>query len=81
MFTAEIVVHEGADNIRSIVKKELVDKDRAQVTLRKSGKKLVFSIKAKDATALKITLNSITKYLIIYEKAGSMKWTSKLKKR
>lgn len=48
--------------------KELTNK-RGSYSVEKSGNKLIFRLEAKDATALRIMLNSIAKNLILIEKS------------
>ncbi len=43
---------------------------RSKTVMKKDSKKIIFKITAEDSTALRATLNSITKLLTTYTKAG-----------
>ena len=42
--------------------------DRSEISFEKKEDSVVFNVKAKDPVALRASLNSITKLLIVYEK-------------
>jgi tRNA threonylcarbamoyladenosine modification (KEOPS) complex Pcc1 subunit len=49
-------------------KPEILKGDRAAVDLKKKKEYLLFKIKAKDSTALRAMMNSISKLLTVHEK-------------
>jgi tRNA threonylcarbamoyladenosine modification (KEOPS) complex Pcc1 subunit len=71
---AQIIVTEDVHNIKKLFEAEekVFANKRADYELDESGNKLIFRINAKDSTALKAVLNSITKMLIVYEAASNV---------
>ena len=77
-YTASIQVDSDQDNIRKLFAAETKEFQNNRASYRLSeGKPLKFIIKAKDASALRAILNSISKNLAIYEK---VKWIQRPKK-
>ena len=67
--TAEIRVKEDFHNLEKLFvaeEKEFKNK-RARYEIKKSKDRLVFKIKARDSSALRAVLNSITKLISVYE--------------
>ena len=48
------------------------EKERSKLNIEKKEKKLIFNIVAKDATALRATLSSLTQLLSVYEKTKNL---------
>jgi tRNA threonylcarbamoyladenosine modification (KEOPS) complex Pcc1 subunit len=72
---ATIVVSEDINIIEKAFMPEMksLQKERSSVSLKKNKDTLVFTIKAKDSTALRSTMNGITKLLTVYEKTKGVK--------
>ncbi|MEK6963528.1 MAG: KEOPS complex subunit Pcc1 [Nanoarchaeota archaeon] len=68
MYTAEILVNTKANLEKIFQSEEKNINERAQYTLTKNKDVHVFRIEAKDATALRIVVGSITKVLSVHEK-------------
>ncbi|MBN1385538.1 CTAG/PCC1 family protein [Candidatus Woesearchaeota archaeon] len=81
MYSAQIEVRGEVDGLWKVLEKELRDKDRSSVRVEMKGSLLKFRITAEDATALRITLNTICKYIIVYEKMGALTWTRRQNRR
>ena len=58
---------EKASKIFIAEEKEMMNK-RAEYEVKNNEKETIFTIRAKDSTALRAAINSICKALIIYEK-------------
>jgi len=52
---------------------EGIKKERSSYALKKTKKGILFDIRAKDATALRATVNMITQLLAVYEKMQKVK--------
>lgn len=67
--TAEIRVREDFHNLEKLFLAEEKEfkNQRASYEVKKSKDKLVFRVKAKDSSALRAVLNSITKLISVYE--------------
>ena len=68
--TASIIVCDGAKDLSKAL--ELNDdakNDRSSIAVRKDGDSLVIEIAAKDAVALRAAVNSMTKLLVVFDKA------------
>ena len=63
---------ESPEKILKIINIQKGKQDRSEINITKKKKKLIFDVKAKDATALKACVNSIIKSLTIYEKTFDM---------
>jgi len=72
--SAEITVKDDIHNISKLFEAEekAFANERAGYELIKGKEGLVFRISAKDCTALKAVIGSITKLLTVYEKARSV---------
>ncbi len=72
--SAEIIIREDAENLKKLFKAEekVFKNKRASYQVIKKGGLVVFRARAEDATALRAVLNSITKLISIYEKAGNV---------
>ena len=67
-YKATIRVQGDADKICKSFEPEIDEKNRSNFRLTKEKDHVLFEIEAKDSTALRATLNSITKLLTAYEK-------------
>lgn len=74
-YTATIVASGDSDNIEKIFRSE--DKDfmnrRSSYEMEVKDGDVVFTVSANDATALRATLDSISKGLKIYDKMGEIR--------
>jgi tRNA threonylcarbamoyladenosine modification (KEOPS) complex Pcc1 subunit len=70
MLRADITVEKDVRDIERLFASEEkeFDNKRASYKIKKGKDGLVFSVSAKDSSALRAALNSITKMLIVYEK-------------
>lgn len=68
---AEIVVKENINDIEKLfcAEEKNFKNQRAGYKIQKSRNKLVFKITAKDSSALRAALNSVTKLINVYEQA------------
>ena len=71
---SEIIVREDIHNIEKlfIAEEKSFKNQRASYQIKKSKDKLVFKINAKDSSALRAVLNSITKLISVYEKTKTI---------
>lgn len=67
-YSAEINVLGGKEDLFECFKTEEINKERSTYTLKKTKDGVKFNIIAKDATALRATVNMITQLLTVYEK-------------
>jgi len=67
---ASIVITKDIDLIYKCFKPEISKWSRSSIDIKKTKKSLHFNVNAKDATALRATLNSITGLLSVYEKTN-----------
>ncbi len=68
MYTAQITVHAKTDLEKIFQPEEKKIGERAHYTLTKNKDQYTFCIEAKDATALRTVVSSITKVLSVHEK-------------
>jgi tRNA threonylcarbamoyladenosine modification (KEOPS) complex Pcc1 subunit len=68
MYESTIIVTKDIDDIERLFIPEDKTLNRSTYTVKKDKKRLVFDIKADDATALKTAFNTITKVLLVWEK-------------
>ena len=68
---AQIIVKKDFHDIEKlfVAEEKRFRNQRACYEVKKTKDKLVFKIKAKDSTALRAVLNSITKLISVYENA------------
>ena len=66
-FSADIFVMGDADNLIKALAPEEKSFERSSYSFAKKGDGVEFKIKAKDAVALRATLNSIAQLLIVFE--------------
>ncbi|MBD3248932.1 hypothetical protein GF336_02700 [Candidatus Woesearchaeota archaeon] len=72
--TAEIIVETGEpEKLIDCFKPEIKKGDRSKFDIKENERSVVFEVSAKDSTALRATLNSISKLLIVYEKINEVK--------
>ncbi|KYK26841.1 hypothetical protein AYK26_04625 [Euryarchaeota archaeon SM23-78] len=67
--SAEIIVKEDINNLEKLfaAEEKTFKNKRAGYEIKKIRDKLVFKIKAKDSSALRAVLNSITKLISVYQ--------------
>ena len=70
-YTAEIVIDDT--NIYEILKPEIRSRDRTEEKITKEKDKTVIKITSTDSTALRASLNMITKLCTTYEKIRETK--------
>ena len=68
MYTAQITLHTLTDLEKIFQPEEKNINHRAHYTLTKNKDRYTFHIEAKDATALRTAMSSITKVLSVHEK-------------
>lgn len=71
-YRATIEVAGDNDSLQKCFAPERLKKARTEYTIKKSKNKLVFDISSKDPTALRATLNSITRLLSVYQKMSGI---------
>lgn len=78
MLLATITVSDASQELEHLFSFEdkQFQSDRAKYVLKREKNNLVFVIEAKDSSALRSVLNTITKLLSVYEKTGAVleKW-------
>jgi len=67
-----VLSFETKDPVLKICQIETGKKDRASIKISKSKNKILYEINAKDAVALKATVNSVIKALTVYEKTKAI---------
>ncbi len=72
-YTAKIIVKEDPDKIYKCLVPEKISRERSSVKIKKEKGVLVINVEAKDAVALRATLNSISQVLAVYHKTKSIK--------
>ncbi len=70
--SSRLIVQDDA-GLYECVKSEQKDMPRSSLKIKKQKNDVVFDIKADDATALRATLNTVLKLLIVYEKSRKIK--------
>jgi tRNA threonylcarbamoyladenosine modification (KEOPS) complex Pcc1 subunit len=72
--SAEIILEGDPDNIEKLflAEEKAFANKRACYEIRKQKGKAIFKVRAKDSTALRAVLNSITKMIIVYEKTKAV---------
>ena len=72
-YKSSIIVYDGAkDLIKALKLNDDAKNDRSSIAVRKEGDNLVIEIVAKDAVALRAAVNSMTKLLVVFDKAGNI---------
>ena len=72
-YNTKITVAKDINDIERLFYAEEKDFGRSSYNIKKIGNKLIFDVKAEDATALKIALNTITKILCVWDKTKDLK--------
>jgi tRNA threonylcarbamoyladenosine modification (KEOPS) complex Pcc1 subunit len=72
-YKAEITVSEDPENIQKCLEQEKISRERSSVSLEKEGDDLKIKVEAKDAVALRATMNAITQVLAVYAKSKQLK--------
>ncbi len=67
-YSAEITARKGADSIYKCISAESISRERSTLNLEKKGSTLVIKAEAKDATALRATLNAVMQIIAVCEK-------------
>jgi len=70
MYLSKIIITQDIDDIEKLFIPEDKILNRAEYTITREKKQLVFNITANDATALKTAFNTITKVLLVWEKTA-----------
>ena len=70
MITAKISATGNPEKMFECMEMEQTSFDRSSFTIKKVEDGLEFNVEAKDATALRSSLNTISQLLIIFEKAS-----------
>ena len=69
-YSATINVGGNAEELLECFSPEGIDKERSKYTIKKTKEGVVFEITAKDAVALRATVNMITQMLAVHQKMG-----------
>ncbi|MBR9690104.1 hypothetical protein GOV08_00280 [Candidatus Woesearchaeota archaeon] len=70
---AEIKVKDDQNHLKKLFESEKgVKNERATYLTKTSNNEFIISIKAKDATALRAMLNSVSKLISVYEKTKNV---------
>jgi tRNA threonylcarbamoyladenosine modification (KEOPS) complex Pcc1 subunit len=72
MITAVISVTDALVHKVFAAEERILSNNRGSYTVKLQGKKTIIEVSAADATALRAVLNSISKVLIVYEKASKV---------
>ena len=72
-YSAQLNVQGNQKSLLECFVPEGIKKERSNYTLKKIKGGVRFEIKAKDATALRATVNMITQLLAVYEKMSKIK--------
>lgn len=78
-FTLEI--SDDADVLAEALLPEISERERSSLKIERKGNSLVVLMDANDATALRATVTSLTKLLIVHEKIKKVKNDSKERSR
>ena len=70
-YFAQITVEESG-SLYECLNPEQMDFDRSSFDIKQDGSKVIINIQAKDAVALRATINSFTQLIAVYEKAGKL---------
>lgn len=72
-FEALLTINGTGTALYDAIKTEAKDMPRSSITIQKRQKKLVIAVRAADATALRASMNTILKLLMVYEKMAAIK--------
>jgi tRNA threonylcarbamoyladenosine modification (KEOPS) complex Pcc1 subunit len=72
-YAVTIEIKKDPETIQKLFLTEVSERQRSKFTISKKKNSIQFEVKAKDATALKSTLNNITELLTVYEKLKGLK--------
>ena len=72
MKLTSIIVAEGGAKLYGCVKSEQKDMPRSSLKIKRQKDKVIFEVSADDATALRATVNTVLKLLIVYEKSSKI---------
>lgn len=70
---SKITVEDKSGKLFECVKCEQKTMSRSTLKIKRQKDNIVFDMSADDATALRATLNSVLKLLIVYEKSSNIK--------
>ena len=68
-YSAKLEIVCDPDKLYDCLAPEVMDFERSKFALKKSDDKVIIDIQAKDAVALRATMNAFTQLLAVYEKA------------
>ena len=66
------IVAEGGAKLYECVQLEKKDMPRSTLNIKRQKDKVLFEITADDATALRATINTVMKLLVVYEKSSKI---------
>ncbi|MBW3000022.1 hypothetical protein KY339_05095 [Candidatus Woesearchaeota archaeon] len=72
-YAVTIEIKKDPETIQKLFLTEVSERQRSKFTISKKMNSIRFEVYAKDATALKATLNTITELLTVYEKIKGLK--------
>ena len=72
-YEAEIIVREDPDTAYKCLLPDKISRERSTLDIRKSESELIITIKAKDAVAMRATINSVTQILAVCRKMKGIK--------
>jgi tRNA threonylcarbamoyladenosine modification (KEOPS) complex Pcc1 subunit len=67
-YKADIVVKEDADKIHKCLLNERISRERSSLNITRTSGGLSIKIEAKDAAALRASVNAVTQVLAVYSK-------------
>ena len=67
-YTAVITITEDVEQVYKCLLTEINEWERSLFTIKRDDEVLELHVKAKDATAFRATMNSLTQLLAVYEK-------------
>jgi tRNA threonylcarbamoyladenosine modification (KEOPS) complex Pcc1 subunit len=73
MYHATITADKDASALEELFKSEDKNIGRASFSVEKCDEKIIISLQAQDAVALRAVVDSVAKTLIIWEKGSSLK--------
>lgn len=67
-YEAEIIVKEDAGSIHKCLLNEKISRERSTLNIRNTERGLRIRIEARDASALRATLNAVTQVIAVYSR-------------
>jgi tRNA threonylcarbamoyladenosine modification (KEOPS) complex Pcc1 subunit len=71
--SADIIIDEDTERLYKCLLPEAKKIKRSEMGLKKEKDRLVINVRASDATALRASVNSILKLIVVYEKMKDIK--------